>query len=104
MGKRRMRKRYEAAFKVRVALAALKGDKTLSELAPSHAGSLQDFRTLDFGNQPPPALLGFVLSQVGAVSEVLSCSAQHAADRAAMPAQGLGNRGLRLQAAVKFCY
>jgi transposase-like protein len=33
MGKRRMRKRYEAAFKARVAVAALKGDKTLSELA-----------------------------------------------------------------------
>src|SRR4029079_3491832 len=33
MGKRRMRKRYEAAFKARVALAALKDDKTLSEMA-----------------------------------------------------------------------
>ena len=33
MGKRRMRKRYEAAFKARVALAALKDNKTLSELA-----------------------------------------------------------------------
>ena len=33
MGKRRMRKRYEASFKARVALAALQGDKTLSELA-----------------------------------------------------------------------
>lgn len=33
MGKRRMRKRYEAAFKARVAVAALKDDKTLSELA-----------------------------------------------------------------------
>lgn len=33
MGKRRMRKRYEAAFKARVALAALKDDRTLSELA-----------------------------------------------------------------------
>jgi transposase-like protein len=32
MGKKRMRKRYEASFKARVALAALK-DKTLSELA-----------------------------------------------------------------------
>jgi transposase-like protein len=28
-----MRKRYEASFKARVALAALQGDKTLSELA-----------------------------------------------------------------------
>ena len=33
MGKRRMRKRYEASFKARVALAAMRGDKTLSELA-----------------------------------------------------------------------
>ena len=29
MGKRRMRKRYEAAFKARVALAGLKDDRTL---------------------------------------------------------------------------
>jgi transposase len=33
MGKKRMRRRYEASFKARVALAALKDDKTLSELA-----------------------------------------------------------------------
>jgi transposase len=33
MGKRRMRKRYEAPFKARVALAALKGDRTLGQLA-----------------------------------------------------------------------
>jgi transposase len=33
MRKRRMRKRYEASFKARVALAAMKGDQTLSELA-----------------------------------------------------------------------
>src|SRR6187401_3356574 len=33
MGKKRMRKRYEAAFKARLALAALKDEKTLSELA-----------------------------------------------------------------------
>jgi transposase-like protein len=30
MGKRRMRRRFEAAFKARVALAAIRGDKTLS--------------------------------------------------------------------------
>jgi transposase len=36
MGKRRMRKRYEAAFKARVALAALKDDKTLSVLASEY--------------------------------------------------------------------
>src|SRR5262245_33393784 len=36
MGKRRMRKRYEASFKARVALAALKEDKTLSELASEY--------------------------------------------------------------------
>ena len=33
MGKKRMRRRFEAPFKARVALAALKDDKTLSELA-----------------------------------------------------------------------
>lgn len=36
MSKRRMRKRYEAAFKARVAMAALKDDKTLSELASEY--------------------------------------------------------------------
>ena len=36
MGKKRMRKRYEAPFKARVALAALKDDKTLSELASEY--------------------------------------------------------------------
>lgn len=37
MRKRRMRKRYEAAFKARVALAAMKGDQTLSELASAYS-------------------------------------------------------------------
>jgi transposase len=36
MSKRRMRKRYEAGFKARVALAALRDDKTLSELASEY--------------------------------------------------------------------
>ena len=36
MGKKRMRKRYESSFKARVALAALKDDKTLSELASEY--------------------------------------------------------------------
>ena len=33
MGKKRMRRRFEASFKARVALAALKDEKPLSELA-----------------------------------------------------------------------
>jgi transposase-like protein len=33
MGKRRSRKRYDAAFKAKVALAAARGDKTIGELA-----------------------------------------------------------------------
>jgi putative transposase len=33
MVKRRSRKRYDAAFKAKVALAAARGDKTISELA-----------------------------------------------------------------------
>jgi len=37
MRKQRMRKRYEAAFKARVALAAMKGDQTLSELASEYS-------------------------------------------------------------------
>jgi hypothetical protein len=37
MSKKRSRKRYEASFKTRVALAAVRGDKTLSELAESIA-------------------------------------------------------------------
>jgi transposase-like protein len=37
MSKKRMRKRYEASFKARVALAAVKGDKTLGELASEYS-------------------------------------------------------------------
>jgi transposase-like protein len=37
MSKKRSRKRYEASFKTRVALAAVRGDKTLSELAGEFA-------------------------------------------------------------------
>lgn len=37
MRKRRSRKRYEASYKARVALAAIRGDKTVSELS-SHFG------------------------------------------------------------------
>ena len=37
MGKRRSRKRYDAAFKAKVALASARGDKTISELAKQFA-------------------------------------------------------------------
>ena len=37
MVKRRSRKRYDAAFKAKVALAAVRGDKTISELASHFA-------------------------------------------------------------------
>jgi transposase len=37
MAKRRGRKRYDATFKAKVALAAVRGDKTISELASQHA-------------------------------------------------------------------
>ncbi len=37
MVKRRSRKRYDAAFKAKVALAAVRGDKTISELASQFA-------------------------------------------------------------------
>ena len=36
MGKKRSRKRYEAGFKARVALAAARGDRTLSELSSQY--------------------------------------------------------------------
>ncbi len=36
MGKRRRRKRYEATLKARVALAAVKDDRTLNELASEY--------------------------------------------------------------------
>ena len=37
MAKRRSRKRYDPTFKAKVALAAVRGDKTISELASQHA-------------------------------------------------------------------
>ena len=37
LSKQRMRKRYESSFKARVALAAIRGDKTLSELASEYS-------------------------------------------------------------------
>ena len=37
MAKRRSRKRYDATFTAKVALAAVRGDKTISELASQHA-------------------------------------------------------------------
>jgi transposase len=37
MVKRRSRKRYDAAFKAKVALAAVRGDRTISELASHFA-------------------------------------------------------------------
>ena len=37
MRKQRMRKRYEASFKARVALSAVKGGQTLSELASEYS-------------------------------------------------------------------
>ena len=37
MAKRRSRKRYDAGFKAKVALAAVRGDKTLGELASHYA-------------------------------------------------------------------
>jgi transposase-like protein len=37
MAKRRSRKRYDSTFKSKVALAAMRGDKTISELAAQYA-------------------------------------------------------------------
>jgi transposase-like protein len=37
MAKRRSRKRYDSTFKAKVALAAVRGDKTISELAGQYA-------------------------------------------------------------------
>ena len=37
MVKRRSRKQYDATFKAKVALAAVRGDKTISELASQYA-------------------------------------------------------------------
>ena len=37
MAKRRSCKRYDSTFKAKVALAAVRGDKTISELASQHA-------------------------------------------------------------------
>jgi transposase len=37
MAKRRIRKRYDTTFKAKVALAAVRGDKTTSELASQYA-------------------------------------------------------------------
>lgn len=37
MAKRRSRKRYDSAYKSKVALAAMRGDKTISELAAQYA-------------------------------------------------------------------
>ena len=37
MAKRRSRRRYDSAFKAKVALAAMRGDKTISELASQYA-------------------------------------------------------------------
>ncbi len=45
---RRSRRNHTAAFKAKVALAALKGDKTLAELAQQfdvHANQIADWKT-----------------------------------------------------------
>lgn len=55
MGKRRMRKRYEAAFKARVALAAVRGDRTLSQLSSDfsvHANLISQWKRRFLANLP----------------------------------------------------
>jgi len=55
MGKRRSRKRYEAAFKARVALAAARGDKTMSELASAfgvHGNLISQWKRRLLSNVP----------------------------------------------------
>jgi hypothetical protein len=55
MGKRRMRKRYEASFKAWVALAALKDDKTMSELASEfgvHGNLISQWKRRRLSNVP----------------------------------------------------
>ena len=53
MVKRRMRRRFEASFKARVALAAVRGDQTLSELASTygvHANLISQWKRRLLGN------------------------------------------------------
>ena len=55
MGKKRMRKRYDASFKARVALAALKDDQTLSELASEfgvHSNLISQWKRRLLSNVP----------------------------------------------------
>jgi transposase-like protein len=55
MGKRRTRKQYEAAFKARVAMAAVRGDKTLSQLASEygvHANLISQWKRRLLTNVP----------------------------------------------------
>jgi transposase-like protein len=55
MGKRRTRKHYEAAFKARVAMAAVRGDKTLSQLASEygvHANLISQWKRRLLTNVP----------------------------------------------------
>ena len=42
-----MRKRYDKEFKAKVAVEALKGDKTLQELAITYSGSSEYDRALE---------------------------------------------------------